>query len=496
MSQIQELVENRLKAFQSEADGKTKDWEKMLEKVDAHRKEKGEPALDEHMRRNLAILLENAAMDTVMRNGNGTQLFETTTTDASNIAFLGVQLPIIAAIIPSLALNDCATIQALDRRSGSVFYLNMLYGNNKDVELTGNTFVSATTGHDRSVGSRVYTSSISRDLIGVAGQSTLAGSTSLFAVKPGTYRITDGTEIWVDDGIGHLISNLSGSVNGTCTYGTSPGTGAGVAGTVSLTWTAHSATNQPVTEYVYDYENINQVPNVPSVYFNLTATALTAIDFPVQSRYTMASALDLKKAHGMDLESEIVKLLGGEVKFSMDHYGIDRIYQAGTDTYYGAGTIPTFAANPGSGQEFVWRKYQFIDYLLNGSNLIFNKTLRAVGNFIIADNTTARLIRQLKGDFEPAGGLNTTAYTGPHKIGSILGITVIQDPFIPANQYTMGYKGDSFLNSGFIFAPYIPLFSTPTLVTSDTVAQKGFMSSAGYLLVNKGMFCNGAVSGL
>ena len=465
-----------------------------LEKVDAHRKEKGEAPLDEHMKRNLAIVLENAAMDTVMRAGNGTQLFETTTTDASNIAWLGVQLPIIAAILPSLALNDIATVQALDRRSGSVFYLNMLYGNNKDTELVGNTFVSATTGIDRSTGARVYTSSISRDLLGASGAAGLTGSTSLFAVKPGTYRITDGTEIWVDNGAGALISNLSGSKNGTCTYGTSPGTGVGVAGTVNLTWTAHNATNQPVVEYVYDYENTNQTPNVPSVYFNLTATAVTAIDFPVQSKYTMASALDLKKAHGMDLESEIVKLLGGEVKFSMDHYGIDRIYQAGTDSVNGAGTVPTFTYTPGSGQEFVWRKYQFIDYLLNGSNLIFNKTLRAVGNFVVADNNTARIIRQLKGDFEPAGGLNTTAYTGPHKIGTILGITVIQDPFIPANQYVMGYKGDSFLNSGFVYAPYIPLFSTPTLVTSDTVAQKGFMSSAGYLLVNAGMFCVGAVS--
>ena len=52
MSAIQDLVENRLKGFQNEADQKTKDWAVMLEKVDAHRKEKGEAPLDEHMKRN------------------------------------------------------------------------------------------------------------------------------------------------------------------------------------------------------------------------------------------------------------------------------------------------------------------------------------------------------------------------------------------------------------------------------------------------------------
>lgn len=50
--------------------------------------------------------------------------------------------------------------------------------------------------------------------------------------------------------------------------------------------------------------------------------------------------------------------------------------------------------------------------------------------------------------------------------------------------------------AGFVMCPYIPLFSTPTLVTSDLIAQKGFMSSVAFKTINAGMFCQGQVSNL
>lgn len=50
--------------------------------------------------------------------------------------------------------------------------------------------------------------------------------------------------------------------------------------------------------------------------------------------------------------------------------------------------------------------------------------------------------------------------------------------------------------AGFVYLPYIPMFTTPTLVTSDIMAQKGFMSSAAFKVVNAGMFCQDVISGL
>ena len=78
------------------------------------------------------------------------------------------------------------------------------------------------------------------------------------------------------------------------------------------------------------------------------------------------------------------------------------------------------------------------------NNNIFDKTKRAVANFIICGNNVARVIKQLK----PAAGLNKTPPTGPIKIGELDGRTVIQNPFMSTNYYDMGYKGDNYLMAG------------------------------------------------
>jgi hypothetical protein len=128
------------------------------------------------------------------------------------------------------------------------------------------------------------------------------------------------------------------------------------------------------------------------------------------------------------------------------------------------------------------------------ANNIFEKTKRGVATFIHCGNDVARVIRQLNG-FKPRGTA-TQNPTGPMVIGDINGRVVVQNPFKRRAYYTMGYKGPSYLYAGFIYAPYIPLFTTPTLITSDLMAQKGFLSSAGFKVVNAGLFCEGTITSL
>ena len=130
-----------------------------------------------------------------------------------------------------------------------------------------------------------------------------------------------------------------------------------------------------------------------------------------------------------------------------------------------------------------------------GSNNIFEKTKRGVATFIHAGNNVARVIRQLP-DFSAIGGLGSTPPTGPMKIGTLSGRVVVQNPFKAKNYYTLGFRGDHYLYAGFIYSPYIPLFTTPTLITSDLMAQKGFLSAAGFKVINAGLFCRGQITNL
>ena len=106
------------------------------------------------------------------------------------------------------------------------------------------------------------------------------------------------------------------------------------------------------------------------------------------------------------------------------------------------------------------------------------------------------VIRQLEPHFKPDASLGKVTPTGPIVIGTLDGRLVVQDPFLPTNRIYLGYKGDSYLMAGFIYAPYIPLFSTPTLTTSDLEAQKGFLSASGFKTINDGLYNYGDITGL
>jgi hypothetical protein len=91
---------------------------------------------------------------------------------------------------------------------------------------------------------------------------------------------------------------------------------------------------------------------------------------------------------------------------------------------------------------------------------ILSKTLRGMCNFLVVGNDAARLIRQLEPHFKPAAGLDSLVPTGPYELGTLDGRLVIHDPLLGATEIIFGFKGDNYLFSGFLFAPYIPLVNS------------------------------------
>ncbi|MHA1304619.1 MAG: hypothetical protein ACTSPI_13055 [Candidatus Heimdallarchaeaceae archaeon] len=182
-----------------------------------------------------------------------------------------------------------------------------------------------------------------------------------------------------------------------------------------------------------------------------------------------------------------------ECKFEIDHYGLEQIMDASKSVAAsGTGTNPVIndstqaatigaAANAtlwnakiGTGQEWIWKKFEIMDRFEECSNNIYDKTFRGFGNFIICGNNVARVIKQLNGEFTPAPGLDKTVPTGPIKLGTLGGKTVIQDPLMKSiteaestalgntysggalgkDRYVVGYRGDNYLFAGMVYAPY------------------------------------------
>lgn len=481
-----EMIQERLDQIFLYQDQLVEAWSPFLDAVDEHIKDEQDRNMNEWERRNLAQCLENAVLNDAARKRGA--LFEETTADA--ISFLGIQLPVISALLPSLALNDVAIPQAIDRRIAAVFYFNVLAGQTKGNVTSGDTLLSSTTGHNRTLGGRRYAATIVEGETIATGDGTVSGTVTY---NPGLILLDQV-----------VIKNASGTVLATCnSSGTISGTG--VSGTInasgvySITFTSLGSADAFITYYYQvdlPVDANNDKTGVPEVDFEVTQSTVQAIDFPVRSKYSIASALDLLKAHNINLESEVVKFLGQEIKFTIDQEGLKQIDDAAASDD-AATAVTNWNATIQSGQEWVWKKHEILDRFIEGSNNILQKTLRAVGTFIVGGDNVARVVQQLGTDyFKPVAGLGKTPVTGPMKIGEVTGRTFIHNPFKSTNSYTMGFRGDNYLMAGFIFCPYIPLYTTPTITLSDLTSQKGFYSSVGFKRINDGMFTAGTISNL
>jgi len=491
-----ELVQSQLKALhdQQEALMRIPRIKKYLGVVNEHVQKTQNRGLTAYEKRNVAQCLYNAVIDTGLKAG--TRLFETTTED--NIAFLGVQLPVIAALLPSLALNEIAVVQAMDRRIAAVFYLDVKYGSTKGAVAAGDTMLGAKSGHSVGKSGRRYAMARVVDEAIGTGDGAHSGTV---AYAPGLINLENVklelvADIGTVDEVRTLLgsSDASGNITGTYVSGTGS---INAAGAYSVTITGTSTGDVIYITYDYQYDlpedaNGNK-DGVPEVDVSVTQSTVEAIDFPLRAKYSIGSQIDMMKAHGLDLESELVKYLGGEVKFTIDQVGLDMIDDAAAGAE-AATAITTWDARPGLGEPWLWKKHEILDRFEEGSNNIFEKTKRGVGNFIHCGNNVARVIRQLD-KFKPRAGL-TDIPTGPMVIGDVDGRLVVQNPFKSRNYFTMGFRGPSYLYAGFIYAPYIPLFTTPTLITSDMIAQKGFLSSAGFKVINPGLFTQGQITNL
>ncbi len=456
--------------------------------------------LGDYERGCIAQCLENTRQDAMARQSS--KLFEATTED--HISFLGIQLPVIAALLPSLVLNDIAVVQPLDRRIGAVFFLDLKAGSAKGDVAADETLISSKTGINTKRGARRFAMAASeRESLAHAGDGHFVGTTGL---NPGLILLADALiEKVTAAGVYTTIATCSSAgvfadvAGGPTVSGTIAASGA-----YDITISGMDSGDQALLTYYYQYDlpydsNANKT-GVPEEDVALTQETVTAIDFPVRTKYSVGASIDLQKAHGINLEDEMVKYCGGTAKFAIDQKGLDMMTDAASNAL-AATAVTTWNAAIHSGQAWLWHKYEFLDRLIQGSNNIFKKTQRGVANYAICGNNVARVIRQLTqgGDFKPSFNFEKQIPTGPINIGNITSVNnmiVIQNPYMDENSYVLGYKGDSFLYAGFIYCPYIPLFATPTLITSDLFAQKGFLSSAGFKVVNYGLFCSGAITGI
>ena len=107
---LENLVKRRLAELHEKQQRLVRAWDPYIKSVDAYLQKNQNRSLSTFDKTNIAQCLENALTESAIRNRS--KLLETTTAD--NIEFMAIQLPVIAALLPSLVLNKVAVVQALD----------------------------------------------------------------------------------------------------------------------------------------------------------------------------------------------------------------------------------------------------------------------------------------------------------------------------------------------------------------------------------------------
>jgi hypothetical protein len=112
------------------------------------------------------------------------------------------------------------------------------------------------------------------------------------------------------------------------------------------------------------------------------------------------------------------------------------------------------------------------------SNIIHQKTLRGGANFLVVSPTVSTILESIPGFAADSPGDQNKYAMGVQKIGAINSrYTVYKNPYMTENVILMGYKGNQFLETGAVFAPYIPLIMTPLVYDpASFTPRKGIMT--------------------
>lgn len=227
------------------------------------------------------------------------------------------------------------------------------------------------------------------------------------------------------------------------------------------------------------------------------SVAVTAQSRKLRAKWTPELAQDLNAYHNLDAEVELTQILSEQIALEIDNEILsDLIAGAGTNYFWSrspgkyvnkvTGREDTSASFTGTTQEW----YQtLVERIIDVANTIHRKTLRGSANFIVVSPDVATILEStltFKPDVKFSDGQAGDKFgLGAEAIGSLSSrFTVYKDAYFPRSAVLVGFKGNSFLSSGFIYAPYIPLIVTPTIFQHDDFTpRKGVMTRYGKAMV-------------
>ena len=472
----------------------------------------------------MAIILENQAKQLMVeqsQTGTGG-----TFTVGAGEQWAGVALPLVRKIFADISAKEFVSVQPMTLPAGLVFFLEFKYGTNvpgtvqqnrftsgdsmygttnvKDVDPSGGLYGAGRFGYSINEASAsanyVITTASAADVNfnSLYSASAAAGRLRKLSITTATVALSgmdvNGVRGFIVTGSGVNESNLLAEFTSYASNDTLSFIVSGSAGQVNLGSGSGAVfyQKQPADNSRGDFEDAAATPltgsnAIPEINVEMRSEAVVAKTRKLKAKWTPEFSQDLNAYQSLDAEAELTSTLSEYISLEIDLEIIDMLIQNANTTEYWSAANNTFY-NKATG---VWSAPATGFYNTQGgwfatlgtkiqsvARTIHKKTLRGQANVLMCGPSIATIIESIPGYAADTDGSKEEFAMGSHKAGQLNSrYKVYVNPYMNENTILLAYKGSQFLETGAVFAPYIPLIMTPLLYDPETFTpRKGLMT--------------------
>jgi hypothetical protein len=506
---------------------------------------------------NMAVILENQAKQLVVESTNITA-GTNSMLGGTGENWAGIALPLVRRVFAEIVAKDFVSVQPMAMPSGLVFYLDFQYGNNKtpfqqgkslygsladvqatdfditNVDPTGGLYGQGRYGYSMNQfsSSVTYSASLVNSLAQVQWDSRYESSTgSLYVINVSdaqcaTLSLPDflSVQAWIPSSsvvaapvvLQQFTQYTSGSGATALQFVVNfPLTGSTSSGSIALYYNKQTT---PALRGDFEADNTNiAIPNagdpiqidIPTINIQLKSDAIVAKTRKLKAQWTPELAQDLNAYQNIDAEAELTGLLSQYIAMEIDLEILSMLteeaatigyWSAENNKFWNGSTFVQTSTTTGGFYNTQGGWFATLGTVLQSvSNKILQKTLRGQANFLVISPQIATIMQSIPGYASDAGAdLEKVFNFGSQKIGSLNSrYKVYVNPYFSNNVILMGYKGAQFLESGAVYAPYVPLLMTPLVYDPNTfVPRKGIMTRYAKKMVRPEFYGKVFVGGL
>lgn len=309
------------------------------------------------------------------------------------------------------------------------------------------------------------------------GSTALDGNLSYLPIRPGSVTLKLSNSVTLkDNGQGQLV---------------------GSSKTATIDYTSGKITSTEIPEDSFDVEVSYEFNNefapastIPELNLRVEETTVKARSRKLKTLYAFDAGYDLSMTHGISIDDALMEAAVQAIKNEID----GEIMQ---DLYNGAGLTSTwnkhYDSTVNTGETLRDHYLTFIDEIISAGNAMFTATRRIKPNFLVVGKWGADVLQSIGAPrFVGAGVVNPD---GPHFMGTLdNSIRVYHNPYYAQNQYLLGHKGNTLLDSGYAYCPYLPIMNTQLLMMEDFLGRRGYATSYGKKMLMSNSYIKGLIT--